>query len=299
MYSGLLIVLLPIFIGYLIKITHKQWLNTIGKLLGYLVYVILFFMGISLAQLDDLGSNLQNILFYTAIFFSCTFGCNFIMLMCLDIMLPWKAQGGTDKLPSTLKMIMESLQICLALALGFIIGLLPLPFLEYSAKVIEVTLIILLFLVGMQLRGSGMTVRQILLNKIGLITTLIVAVSALLGGAIAALILDLPINTGLAVSSGFGWYSLSSILLTDAHGPIIGSAAFFNDLLRELVAVLMIPPLIKRYRLTTLGLCGATSMDFTLPILQKGGGSSMVPPAIVQGFLLSLLVPILITLFSY
>ncbi|HCR5894645.1 TPA: LysO family transporter, partial [Shigella flexneri] len=45
-------------------------------------------------------------------------------------------------------------------------------------------------------------------------------------------------------------------------------------------------------------LCGATSMDFTLPVLQRTGGLDMVPAAIVHGFILSLLVPILIAFFS-
>ncbi|QIQ21884.1 lysine exporter LysO family protein [Zophobihabitans entericus] len=299
MYSGLLIVLLPIFIGYLIKLKQRKLLDFINKLLGLFVYIILFFMGISLAQLDDLGGNLQSIMIYSGVFFACTFGCNFIALMVFDVIRPWKESNNAEALPSTLKMILESLQICISLVAGFLVGLLPLPFFEYASKVIEVALIILLFIVGIQLRSSGMTIKQILLNKIGLMTTVIVAITALIGGTIAAVILDLPVKTGLAVSSGFGWYSLSGILLTEAHGPILGSTAFFNDLLRELFAVLLIPSLIRRYRMTTLGLCGATSMDFTLPILQKGGGVSMVPPAIVQGFLLSLLVPILMTLFLH
>ncbi|OIV46053.1 hypothetical protein BK025_14690 [Sodalis sp. TME1] len=86
--------------------------------------------------------------------------------------------------------------------------------------------------------------------------------------------------------------------MTDAFGPVIGSAAFFNDLLRELLAIMLIPLLIRRRRHTALGLCGATSMDFTLPVLQRSGGMEIVPAAIVQGFLLSLLAPVLIALFS-
>ena len=43
---------------------------------------------------------------------------------------------------------------------------------------------------------------------------------------------------------------------------------------------------------------GTTSMDFTLPVLQRTGGLDMVPAAIVHGFILSLLVPILIAFFS-
>ncbi len=140
-----------------------------------------------------------------------------------------------------------------------------------------------------------MTLKQIVLNRRGMIVAVVVVASSLIGGLINAFILDLPINTALAMASGFGWYS-SGILLTESFGPVIGSAAFFNDPARELIAIMLIP-LIRRSRSTALGLCGATSMDFTLPVLQRTGGLDMVPAAIVHGFILSLLVPILIAFF--
>ena len=71
-----------------------------------------------------------------------------------------------------------------------------------------------------------------------------------------------------------------------------------NDLARELLAIMLIPGLVLLSRSTALGLCGATSMDFTLPVLQRSGGVEIVPAAIVHGFILSLLVPILMAFFS-
>jgi len=150
----------------------------------------------------------------------------------------------------------------------------------------------------MQLRNSSMTLRQIILNRRGMLVAAVVAVSSLAGGALAAVMLGLPLNTGLAIASGYGWYSLSGIVLTDSFGPVIGSAAFFNDLARELVAIMLIPTLVRTSRSSALGLCGATSMDFTLPVLQRSGGLDMVPPAVVHGFLLSLLAPVLMAFFS-
>ncbi|WP_323116310.1 LysO family transporter, partial [Klebsiella variicola] len=47
-----------------------------------------------------------------------------------------------------------------------------------------------------------------------------------------------------------------------------------------------------------LGLGGATTMDFTLPVLQRSGGVAIVPAAIVHGFVLSLFAPVLIALFT-
>ncbi|MDF7667559.1 lysine exporter LysO family protein [Orbaceae bacterium ESL0727] len=299
MYFGLFIALVPLFLGYLIKLKQKKWLIQINHILSWIVYSILFIMGIELSQLDHFTTHLQTILGYTALFFICTFGFNFVVLLFFDKWFPWRTADANEPYTSRLKMILESLRVCIALLAGFMVGLLPLPIWQHTDIIAKSILIVMMVLIGIQLRSSGMTIRQILLNKIGMATTLIVILSAFMGGAIAAWILGIPTKIGLAISSGFGWYSLSGILMTEAHGPVIGSITFLNDILRELCAIIFIPTLIKRHKLTTLGLCGATAMDFTLPMLQKGAGVAIVPPAIVQGFLLTLFMPILMTLFNY
>lgn len=298
MYSGLLIILLPLIAGYLVPLRSKSLIQVINRLLSWMVYVILFFMGISLAFLENLSSNLMLILQYTLVFFLCIFCANALLLYLLERRRPWQNTHRQEKLPSRLHMALESLKLCGVVLGGFIVGLTQWPWLQFASKGGEYALILLLLLVGIQLRNSGMTLRQIVLNRRGMLVAIVVAVSSLVGGALAALLLGLPLKTGLAMASGFGWYSLSGILITDAYGPVMGSAAFFNDLARELVAIMLIPTLVRRSRSSALGLCGATSMDFTLPILQRSGGVEMVPPAIVHGFLLSLLAPILIALFS-
>lgn len=298
MFSGLLIILLPLIAGYLIPLHRPSALKLIARLLSWIVYVILFFMGISLAFLDNLASNLLSILHYAAVSVVIILLCNIAALMWLEQKMPWQNHHRQEKLPSRLAMALESLQLCGVVLIGFLIGLSGLPFLQHATEASEYTLIFLLFLIGIQLRNNGMTLRQIVLNRRGMMVAVVVMVSSLLGGIINAFILDLPLKTGLAMASGFGWYSLSGILLTESYGPVIGSAAFFNDLARELLAIMLIPGLVRRSRSTALGLCGATSMDFTLPVLQRSGGVEIVPAAIVHGFILSLMVPILMAFFS-
>ncbi|MDT1842997.1 hypothetical protein FPK52_27135, partial [Acinetobacter baumannii] len=58
MFSGLFIILLPLVVGYLLPLRHSSALKLINRMLSWIVYVILFFMGISLAFLDNLASNL-------------------------------------------------------------------------------------------------------------------------------------------------------------------------------------------------------------------------------------------------
>ena len=298
MLSGLLIILLPLIAGYLIPLKNNAALKTINRLLSWIVYVILFFMGISLAFLDNLSSNLLAIFHYSAVSVVVILLCNCVALFWLDKSLPWRHSHHQEKLPSRIAMALESLKLCGVVVLGFALGLTGMNFLIHATEASEYTLIFLLFLIGIQLRNNGMTLRQIVLNRRGMIVAVLVVGSSLVGGVINAFILDLPIRTGLAMASGFGWYSLSGILMTESYGPVIGSATFFNDLARELVAIMLIPGLVRRSRSAALGLCGATSMDFTLPVLQRSGGLEMVPAAIVHGFILSLLVPLLMALFA-
>lgn len=298
MYSGLLIILLPLIIGYLIPLKKSVLLYAINRLLSWMVYVILFIMGVSLAFLDNLSTNLLLIFKYAAVCFLCIFIFNLVALWLLEKRKPWKSNHQQESLPSRLNMAIDSLKLCGVVIAGFLLGLTQWHWLTYASEASEVALIFLLALVGMQLRNSSMTLRQIILNRRGILVASVVAVSSLVGGALAALLLGLPLNTGLAMASGYGWYSLSGIVLTDAFGPVVGSAAFFNDLARELCAIMLIPTLVRSSRSSALGLCGATSMDFTLPVLQRSGGLDMVPPAVVHGFLLSLIAPILMAFFS-
>lgn len=291
-------ILFPLVIGYLIPLRSARLQALINRLLSAMVYVILFLMGISLAFLDNLDANLLLILRYFVVCFVCTIGANMAALWLLGRRTPWKNAQAQTVLPSRFHLMLDSLKLCAVVLGGFLLGLTRVDGLSHATQGSEYALIFLLVLVGIQLRNSGMTLRQITLNRRGMLVALTVGVSALCGGALAAYLLRLPLNAGLAMASGYGWYSLSGILLTDAFGPVIGSAAFFNDLARELLAIVLIPALMQKDRARALGLCGATSMDFTLPVLQRSGGIDIVPAAIVHGFLLSLCAPILIAFFS-
>ena len=72
-----------------------------------------------------------------------------------------------------------------------------------------------------------MTLKQIVLNRRGMIVAVVVVASSLIGGLINAFVVIFPsIPRWHRLAPGFGWYSLSGILLTESFGPVIGSAAF-------------------------------------------------------------------------
>lgn len=209
-----------------------------------MIYIILFLMDITLALLDNISTHLTAIFIYNMVFFCCTFTANLIALL-LDKLFPWKiTKRETNKLLSRLKIILNSLPLCGVLILGFLLELTKWPFLSYAKRGTEITLICLL-LMGCHLRNNGMYLRQILINFRGEEIVVIVTTSALLGGILAAFLLGLPTKVGLAIAAGYSWYSLTGILLIDAYEPVIGSTAFFNDLMHELAAIMLIPIIIN------------------------------------------------------
>jgi len=296
MYSGFLIVIVPLVLGYLVELKQTKHIHWINVCTSKMIYVILFLMGISLSHLDNFAQNIQNIGLYSFTVLSCVSIANLIALWGLDKRLTKTIAGEGESL-SKWHLILESLQLIFVIAAGFILGLFVSSELIDIDAISEGALILLLLFIGCQLRNSGMKLREILLNTWGIKIAVVMMLSSWLGGMAAALLLEIPLTNGLALASGFGWYSLSGILITDGLSPVFGGAAFIIDLGRELLAILIIPSLIRLYPSTAIGYAGATAMDFTLPMIQKSGGNSYVPLAIVSGFILSLSSPLFISVF--
>nr|WP_283101541.1 lysine exporter LysO family protein [Halomonas populi] len=303
--SGLLIVLLPLFLGYLVPIRRGDLMAGVNRAVNGSVYVILLMMGIGLAGLDDLANQFSRMGAQAGLLFGVTAATNLAGLWWLSRRLRLEVAGSPvvkNAPTSKLAAIAGSLSLVGVVAAGVPIGLLLGWLIGDAAfsgaeRLAEWTLYALLILIGCQLRNSGMPLKQILLNRHGLAIALTVAISSLLAGLVAAPLMGLAWNEGLAMASGFGWYSLSGILIGDQLGPLLGGVAFFNDLARELLAFVLIPLLIHRAAPLAIGYGGATSMDFTLPVIQQHGGVACVPIAVVSGFILSLLSPPLILLF--
>ncbi|MFG6667228.1 lysine exporter LysO family protein [Halomonas sp. HNIBRBA4712] len=305
MLTGLLIVLLPLLLGYLVRLRQPSLLEGINRAVSASVYLILFLMGVGLAGLENLTGQLARLGGSALILFAITAVFNLAALGWLSRRLALKA-GASPALEnaptSKLAALQGSLMLMLTVVIGVVVGALLAPFVgrgmfATADTLAEWALYALLALIGCQLRNSGMGLKQILLNRLGLAIALTLAASSLLAGLVAAPLLSLTLTQGLAMAAGFGWYSLSAILIGDQLGPLLGGVAFFNDLARELLAFILIPLVIRRHAALAIGYGGATSMDFTLPVIQQHGGVACVPVAVVSGFLLSLLSPPLILFF--
>ncbi|TDX32869.1 uncharacterized membrane protein YbjE (DUF340 family) [Modicisalibacter xianhensis] len=304
MFSGLLLILLPLILGYLVPVRQPRLQETINRGVNASVYAILGLMGISLTGLDNLSEELARMGGQAALLFLIITPVNLLALWWLSQrsrLHAGQSKAVANAPTSKLAALQGSLQLAGVVVLGVLLGVVAsrlgweaAP--AHAERLAEWVLYALLALIGCQLRNSGMPLRQILLNHHGLAIASTVAASSLAAGLLAAPLLDLRWNEGLAMAAGFGWYSLSGILIGDQLGPVLGGVAFFNDLARELLAFLLIPLVINRATPLAIGYGGATSMDFTLPVIQQHGGVACVPIAVVSGFILSLLSPPLILL---
>ena len=102
----------------------------------------------------------------------------------------------------------------------------------------------------------------------------------------------------MAVGSGFGYYSLSSIFITEYKGAELGTIALLSNIMREIIALLCAPLLVKYFgRLAPISVGGATTMDTTLPIITRCSGQKFVIVSIFHGFIVDFSVPFLVTLF--
>lgn len=102
----------------------------------------------------------------------------------------------------------------------------------------------------------------------------------------------------MAVGSGFGYYSLSSILITEYEGIELGTVALLANIIREIFTLLAAPLLVRFFGiLAPIAAGGATAMDTTLPIITQTAGREYVPVSIYCGFVTDFSVPFLVTLF--
>ncbi|SHH97655.1 lysine exporter LysO family protein [Clostridium grantii] len=163
----------------------------------------------------------------------------------------------------------------------------------------SISLYVLIFLVGIDVASNKSLIKD--LKKLGFKIVLIpmsIIFGSLIGGYFTSLILKLPINTGLAIASGFGWYSLSGVLLTNLCNAEVGTIAFLTNVFRELIAVITIPILATKLNFfTAIAPAGATSMDTTLPLISNSTNSEIAVISFINGAILSTLVPILVTFF--
>lgn len=298
MLTGALLILAPLFLGFALALENRRVMTLIHYSVEGLVYFILVLLGLGLGQMEGLAAQLGGMVAQVLMLLASLFVANMVGLWLFHRWRPLSLEPAEDTVNHGYRrLFLAGLKPLLAVVAGLLAGYYLLPVFPMAEQMATWSLMVLLFLIGVQLRNAGLSLRKLLMNRQGLGIALALAASSLVAGAALVPWLGLPWHDALAVASGFGWYSLSGVVIGEALGPAWGGVAFLNDVLREIVALAIIPMLIARRPAMAIGYGGATAMDFTLPVIRSSGGLACVPVAIASGFLLSFLSPVMMAVF--
>lgn len=279
-------------IGPFLKQTTKQ---LILKSLGYFSYLLLAGIAFEFTLAIDQIEQFTSLLFPAVLIASSTtifsFLCSYFIFTVLD---PNTIQGRVS-FELFFKALKNIFKASLALLLGFFIGKIALQMDVAQGFSSWYLLLLFIFMIGIELSITTFS-RAWLSWKI-----LVVPIAAIIGTCIASALNYLVLspqykwNEILALGQGYGWYSMSSILIAQLDSTQLATIALLTDLFREIIAILLMYLLGWRYPRSVISSAGATSMDATLPMVKQSCGTAYVPHAMVSGLVLSLLAPLLIT----
>lgn len=175
-------------------------------------------------------------------------------------------------------------------------GLIPESFSE--GNIAFYALCALLFFVGAGVGSDNSIVSRFRTLDIRMSLLPLGTILGTFAGALAAVLLlhERSATDCLAVGSGFGYYSLSSIFITEYKGAELGTIALLSNIVREMITLLLSPLLVKvAGPLAPIAAGGVTSMDTTLPIIMDSSGKQYAVVSLFHGFILEFSIPFIVT----
>lgn len=186
-----------------------------------------------------------------------------------------------------------------AFFLGVACGLLFPAVREFRLNPETPVLYILMFLVGMGAGADPTVIKMMRHHGLRLLLLPLAVVIGTFIGTLAAAVLwpALPIRESLAVGAGYGYYSLSSLVIRELSGSDWAAVALLSNIAREIITLLAAPLLVSMAGPAAPAAAGgATSMDTTLAATVQNSGRAWAVPALFSGVVLTVLVPFAVTL---
>lgn len=166
------------------------------------------------------------------------------------------------------------------------------------SNLMDIGLCALLFFVGIDIGKNKDVMKQ--MKEIGIkavSTPLMTGIGSILGAVVCGMMMGYSFKDAGAIGAGFGWYSLSAIIIAP-YSSEISALAFMSNVSREVIAIIVIPLVAKYIGYNeAIAPAGATAMDTTLPIISKATDGKTAIISFVTGLTLSIMVPILVPIF--
>lgn len=322
MVKILVALLLGALVGAFIKLNNK-WKKINGRFQQLGLIFLLFSMGASIGADEGIIRNLPVIGFKSFLFAALTILFSIILVYFFSERFILNTRrvkkGSCERLITKLEPQEEEVELKITevkeekkdntmtyIILGSVITGIACGFLVFPPSMMKgmdlvasISLVALIFSVGIDIGGNREIFKE--LKRLGfkvLFIPLAGIVGSIIGSIIVGLIFNIAMNESLAIGAGYGWYSLSGVLLKEIAGETIGAIAFLTNVFRELFAVILIPILAKKLNdYTAIAPAGAASMDTLLPLVSKATNPEVVIVSFINGVILSTLVPILVPFF--
>lgn len=267
------------------------------KILPYFSYILLFAIAFEFAQIIETISNPKMILKNALIISISTTVGSFLCCYLIFKTVGYTTTHGKVSVNLFLKSVLNITYALIPLLTGYFSAL-ALQTTEYLIHLNSWNLLLIfMFLIGLDLAHSPLD-KSWINWKILLVPT-----GAIIGSIIGAFfcilfIQSINLKDLIMLSQGYGFYSMTGIVITELRNAELGSIALMNDLFREIIAILLMYTLGWKYPRSAIASAGATSMDATLPMVKQACGNDFIPHAMVSGFILSILAPIVVSILA-
>ncbi len=286
--------------GILLRRFALRWID---RLVVFTVWLLLFLLGIEMGGNPNIVSALPTLgltafaIALTAITGSCIASALLARWCHLKHSAPRNASGERISLLEPLK---GSFTILGFFAAGVLIGYFDLlGNITLPEKLSFCTLCVMIVCIGISI-GHNKNILQDLsrFDKKVLLLPVFTILGTLVAVSILSLVLPFPLTHLLAVGSGQGYYSLSSVLIAESKGVELGTIALLANVIREIITLISAPFLPRiAGPLAPIAAGGATTADSTLPVIRQSCGDEIAVISVYHGFLVDFSVPFMVGLF--
>ncbi len=304
----LVILLIGGFLSYKNLIPKKVYPQIERIQLACLI-LMLFSMGLKMGMDDNVVSSFLTIGFHSILFGLATIISSilfvFISIKIADVFCKSCSKGKVDKefLDTTADNSNSNIMSIILIGMVFIGLLLGLMIdsnlTEFTENLIQFGLYMLLFFTGIDIGKKNIFEEVKSIKLLFVLIPLSMIIGTLIGAYILGIILHYPANEATAVGAGFGWYSLSPIIISP-YSDKLAALSFMSNVMREVSAIVLIPFVAKYIGYEeAIAPAGAAAMDTLLPIVSRNTNARTAVLSFTTGVILSTAVPILVPLCLY
>ena len=296
---------------------HKERFHFLDQLTSFFIYLLIFLMGLRMGADEEVTSSLGSIgvqaLFITFLtsvgsMLGGTAARKIVHLNRHALPAGTEEEGAEERGGGVnTSGIKSSVILCLMVICGMLLGYFVLPqlisperFEDLSGTLLVIGLCIMLGSVGFSMGLDGSIVRVLRGAGLGVVLVPVFSViGSLLAGVVYSFLTPMTLREGLAISAGFGWYTMAPSVISGAGHAVAGAVSFLHNVLRETMGLIFLPLIASRIGyIEAITIPGTASTDLCLPLVERYCNPETMAYSFCTGMLMCLscaaLVPLII-----